>query len=430
MSFLRQSSGLLISNLALLVSQGLTLVVLGLALSADPVALFLLGTTFAQTAAVFATWRFDSGIPGARGRAELGALLRLAATASVITALALVFVLVAIRQMGLFSFARLAVHDLALVLALTIGLALFQVGRYWAIRQGDLRAIQRATYMRAGTVAAARFGVAGFAFARVGLASDAGLTSLLLAGELAATLMGLLPLFPFARVCERLRRRTLTLTLRRNWKYPSIETPSAMLDMLSYNAPIFLIAQFYDLKATAAFGLAYRIVAVPLGQLALAVTEVLQVRYGTMIRERRYAEFEHVFLRSSLLLACGGGAICLVAGLALEPIIVLIAGENQRLFAQMAAVILPWVAMNVLVNVNSRIINLLRRQELKLIYDFTSALGVGALVALHLLVDPPALDFVIFLSAYNVAAYVLYWLLIRKAVRDVTWGWSGVPTAQ
>src|SRR3546814_609895 len=137
------------------------------------------------------------------------------------------------------------------------------------------------------------------------------------------------------------------------------------------------------MAATASFGLAYRAMAVPVGQLALALTEALQAHYAELLRNRRVDAFAHLFRRSSLLIGLLGLVGCVAAYFLIEPAVTAVAGEKLREFARICVVIAPWVAMIVLINTNSRLVPLLHAQELKLVYDFTSISALAVIFAIQ-----------------------------------------------
>src|SRR3546814_1953182 len=76
----------------MLVSQIVTMLALGVVMRGPDLGLFLLCQSIAQTFSAVATLRFDSALPAARSRVELGALLVCAGAATLMSS-ALVFLL-------------------------------------------------------------------------------------------------------------------------------------------------------------------------------------------------------------------------------------------------------------------------------------------------------------------------------------------------
>lgn len=417
MSFVRSIVRLGSANVVLLAAQSVTIIVLGVI--ADPVAMgiYFLAQTTAQFVATFATLRLDSAFPAAGDRSELSSLLILAAGSIALAFLVVWAGVATLGHLGAFEFQTMSMPHYVAVGLLMVVIALQQLGRYWAIRHGQLRALEQATYVRAAAIAVLRGAVIGAVV--LGGMKGLALAALLLGAEIALFIPSVATLFP-RLPAEDWRAAAapaaLKNALKSNWTFPAIEAPSTVIDSGTQNMPIYLVTHFFGLSSTAAFGLAYRAMAVPVGQLALAVTEAMQSRYATWLHEGRVADMRRLFHRSSLLFAVLGAIGCVVAWFALEPVVIGLLGERMRRFAEIAVVLTPWIACNVLVNANSRLIPLLKRQDLKLVYDFTSA---GLLIATWFAQTRLSLDlkdFVALMALGQAAAYLAYWLLIRHAL--------------
>lgn len=405
------------ANIALLAAQSATVLALGVI--ADPVGLgiFFLGQTTAQLVATFVTLRFDSAFPAAKTRRELVSLLLLALGSTAVSIVPTLGGMLWLAHVRVFEFQSLSGTSILAVTLLTALSALHQLGRYWAIRHGHLLAIERATYWRAATILALRLGII-LAITAGGLNGVTLATGLLIAeiGVFVPVLAALHPGVGFAELMAGSNRAALRVTLKRNWIFPAVEAPSALIDSLTVNGPLYLVTQFFGLAATASFGLAYRAMAVPVGQLALAVTEAMQAKYSEWLRLGRIAEMKRLFDRSSALFAALGATGCLIAYFILEPVSVLLFGEKLRAFAQIAVVLGPWIAFNVTVNVNSRLIPLLKRQDLKLAYDGVSVLALGAAWMVQAMAPLGLVPFVAVMAVGQSIAYMVYWLLIRHAL--------------
>ncbi len=405
------------ANVALLVAQSATIITLGIIADQRALGIFFVGQTTAQLVATFATLRLDSAFPAASDRAELNGLLVLAGTSIVAMLAPLILTVSVLAHFQLFEFQALSIWNILAIALLTAMIALQQLGRYWAIRHGRLRAIEHATYARATAILVIRAGV----IAAILLWGFEGLplATTLLAAEVALLVPGALTLLPrvsLSELREACRPQSLKAAFRKNWIFPAVETPSTMIDSGTQSAPVYLVTQLFGLTATASFGLAYRAMAVPIGQLALAVTEAMQSQYAGWIHQGRHAEMQLLFHRSSALFAGLGVVGCLLAWFALEPMVIWVAGAELRTFAQIAVALAPWIAANVVVNANSRLIPLLKRQDLKLVYDLVSASMLAGAWFAQMRLQLPLVDFVALMAGGQALAYVVYWLLIRHAL--------------
>src|SRR3546814_9711022 len=103
-----------------------------------------------------ATLRFDSALPAARSRVELGALLVCAGAATLMSS-ALVFLLaLGARGLDLFELDTVPIAGIVMTALLTLIVAAGQVGRYFQIRFKAIVRIERGPYIRAGLVAMLR----------------------------------------------------------------------------------------------------------------------------------------------------------------------------------------------------------------------------------------------------------------------------------
>lgn len=407
------------ANIALLGAQAITILLVGTLVPDEEFALFLIGLTVAQTFAAFSALRFDSAIPSATTQRELLTLLCLAYMAIGLFALIVSIGISLFSAIGLFELDKLPLIAAVVVGLITGCLASIQLGRLWAIRHGDLVRIQYGTLTRAVLTLTLRVAALLGYFWLPEQFSFIDMGFLLLVLELIIASTTAFILRPRAKISNwynKSNKVTLRAVARKFWKFPLIETPSTVLNSFAVNAPIFLVTHFFGLTATAAFGLAYRVVAVPIGQLVLALTEVMQSRYSHFLRHKQMDFFRSLFLRSTAILAFGGIVTVGLMIVILEPAIVAIMGEDMRQFAQICIVIAPWIAANIVVNTNSRLLPLLRRQELKLYYDGYTFSIIPIIFTFQTIFGFTLLDFLEIYTFAVVSSYTVYWLLIRSAV--------------
>src|SRR3546814_16344249 len=64
------------------------------------------------------------------------------------------------------------------------------------------------------------------------------------------------PRIPGGWIARRRRFHALRSAVKRNWKFPTLEAPSTLVNSIAVNAPIYLVTHFFGIAATASFGLA------------------------------------------------------------------------------------------------------------------------------------------------------------------------------
>ena len=410
-----------IANGAMLLTHLITIAALGLMIPVRDFAVFMLGLSITQPFSAVGYLRLESAFPAVNARRELTTLLAIGFIAALIVAGLQYLIVAQLQSWRLFELQSLNEGTAAILPVITFLQTLTQVGRLWAIRFGRVDHIASATWIRACTTLIARGAILGtvyFVESQWTLLSIAGALLLM---EVASLLVMTTQLYPAKALCKaflRLKLLAAIAALRRNWKFPTLETVSTAIDQLAANAPIFLVAQFYGIPATANFGLAYRGVAVPVAQISKTLTEVMQVRYSELLRTEKVAEFSILFRRSTLLMAAASFVATVLAEAGLTLLAEIIRSPRYEQLIFIIAIIFPWVAASAIVNINSRLILMLKKQELKLAYDFFALISM---IILFFLVPHAGLSLYLFLgllTIIQISAYLLYFLLIRKAVES------------
>lgn len=408
------------ANVLMLGAHVATLGVLGVIAPPAQFAMYLLALSISQPFSAFAGLRLESAFPAIRAERELRTLLVLAVAATVGVALLQLAIVAGLRRYGLFELDRLEPRSLAILPLLTFAQALVQIGRLWAIRRGRIEAVTKATYFRAANTVVTRGAIIiGMLAPATAARIEPNAVLLLLVAELAIAGVMAAALFPLRGLIDgvsRIRLAVVRATLARNWKFPLLETPSTILDTAAMNAPIFLVTQFYGLGATANFGLAFRGLAVPAAQISRTLTEVLQVRYSEILRRRQMEEAAALFRRSTGILGMAAIFVLISLGIVFAIVHDSIPSARWREFAAIVVIISPWIAASAVVNINSRLLLMLKRQELKLVYDGVSIAFVGALILVHQFYAPHFYIFVALIAGAQVIGYALYWGLIRRSL--------------
>jgi O-antigen/teichoic acid export membrane protein len=116
----------------------------------------------------------------------------------------------------------------------------------------------------------------------------------------------------------------------------------------------------------------------------------------------------------------GGAVVCILAYFFLHDLVTIAFGDSLDAFVPICVIISPWIAMNVAVNINSPVLQLLKRQELKLAYDAFSILAVPAVIMIQYTSEFGLLAFIGLLTASQVFGYGIYLLVMRSAVLTAT----------
>lgn len=406
------------ANAVMTIVNALTILALGFLARPEEFALFLLGLAISQPVASVAALRLDSAFPTVRLARSLDVLLFMAFAAAVLVTLLQLAVVLILRHHSFFELDQLSAGAVAALPLITFAQALVQIGRQWAVRFGDIRRISRASYARAGAALILRGSVILFLLLdqRQSHLGDIAFT-LLLFEVLSTALMAamLLTVVPFSHLLTGFRMTYARAALHRNWKTPLLETPSTLINTAAMNAPLFLVTEFFGLKAAGLFGLASRGLSGPIAQISRTIGEVLLVRYAEYYRGQLKSEFVNLFNRSTIVMSAGALAGLLSITGAYLVVIYTLADPEWRTAATMVVILAPSTACSAIVNINSRLIVLLRRHELKLIYDSVLVSAVAILVYVDRF-QLSLLEFIFVISFTQVSGYLVYYRLLVAAI--------------
>lgn len=312
--------------------------------------------------------RYEFAVPVARSEYEAAATIVLASLLVLLTSSLAAVGLVVVGE-DLVAWAGMP--ELASVLWLVpptlLVTSLAQPFDYWSLRRG-----------RIGLNAATRvvqFGGQGLAQLLLGLVGIGGAGMVV---GYAAGYVGRLLLFLVAlsseerRYLQMVKHRTLVAVARAGWTYPVYATPTSFLQGVISFLPPILLAAIHDPATAGLFGLAQRLLVVPI---RLVATAASQVFLDTAAR------LDHLALRRlvdrTALRFLGFGTLVMGPVLLAGPwLFALVFGEAWRTAGTMAQLlVLPQLARFVLMPV-SQTFNVLGRMDLDLI---TAVLGAGLL---------------------------------------------------
>jgi O-antigen/teichoic acid export membrane protein len=172
---------------------------------------------------------------------------------------------------------------LAWIPATVLAVGLYQNLNYWCTRQSRFRQVSVSQALRSGIAAAIQL-----AAGAAGLGA-AGLIGGHLAGQSGAA--AALGMQNGKRIAARLRPgirwRNLGALARRYAEFPAYSMPQSLLNALSQNLPVFLLAFFYGAKAAGYYAISYRILQMPVTLVSQSVRQVFLQQASEACRNGR-----------------------------------------------------------------------------------------------------------------------------------------------
>ncbi len=306
---------------------------------------------------------------------------------------------------------RLAMPDLASLLwLLPPCLLLWGVGSavsLWAIRRGAIRTngVNRVLHYAAQAGGQSGLGVLGSGAA--GLVLGYALGYLVRAGHLLTALRSddrlRLPRVSFGEVVRGLRR---------HWRFPAFAAGAALLQATSAMLPVVLIAFLYGPLTAGLFGLAQRVVGLPLRLVGESASHV----FLGEIRTLDHAGMIRLFKRVAVLFASFGALGMLPLLWAAPPLFAFVFGEAWRDAGVIVQLLVPLYLTRFVVMPVSQTLNAVDRQDLHLVASLLNVVALCGSFAAGYGLALPAEWTIGLLSLASTAAFLFY---IGMAWRDL-----------
>jgi len=293
-----------------------------------------------------------------------------------------------------------------------LGVSLFELLRMLQIRAGGFYSVTTAVITRSGAQAAVRIALGLAGAGAPGLLGAEGVANW------AGALSMLRGAFGYIRGSwRRIRLRFCWALMARYRRFPALEAPSVTINAVAATLPIPLIAALYGPEQAGLFGLAYRIAAVPNSQVGAAVADVLQKHIGDSIRSGERQKAARLFGKVTRRLAMVG-LIPMAGFMIAGPLLFgFVFGESWAQSGLVVAAIAPWLYAAFVAGSLSRLLSVVQRQDLKLIYDVSRLASVLAVFWFARELDLSFLSAIVVLSVVSVMNYGVYFLLLLYACR-------------
>lgn len=374
-------------------------------------------TSFLNIGSIIVSLRYELGVVSARTEREAAVLLLTAGALTLPLSLALTGALYILIRHSVLGYGNLPVYATVLMLP---GLALtgaFGTLRYWLIRRERYGLISQATVVQQGVRA----------ISQAGLGLLGSTTAGLLAGELAGRSCAMWRMVREAVPILRaqvvgLQTSEVRAVLNRNRKFPLFSMPSTLIDNTCANLLIPLIVLLYGADAGGQFALVSRMMAVPLTLVGASVADVFHSRAAIHVRDNPRSCASLFWSTSAGLLAIGilPSVLLFFFG---EPLFAMVFGQRWALAGTFTALMTPWLLAQFIVSPLSRLLDVLRGQEFKLIYDIFVLAGITVVFWLAKHHAWSVLVTLRWLTIVNTFGYMLYygvlvWLLSKSARQE------------
>ncbi len=375
------------------------------------IGLFGMYLSFIALASVSTTLKLGSAIVSAEDSRDAAYLGLAAVTLSIPMSLLFSLILFLLIDNALLGFEALPTYSVALAFPTLLLASASKSLRFWFIRDESFGAISAEPLFR--NVAKSLVQIVLGWLNPVGLALMAGdtvgrlgsVTQLFYRFRLTASISALLTPLDWSRFLR---------VLRRNRKFPLILLPSSLIEALALSLPVPLIAYGYGLEAAGFFSLAQQVVTIPLGFFGRSFADAFHARIAAQVRADRGGLRGTRTPRALTLFAIGVGP-SIVFMLVGEELFRLVFGTMWARAGVLAGLMAPWALARLVVVPLSRVVLVFNRQELKLLYDICSLVGVVLVLAVGIKQSPSLSTTIAWLSLTQAGLCSFYFLLLRRA---------------
>jgi O-antigen/teichoic acid export membrane protein len=383
---------------------------------------FGLFLSFLSVGVVASTARYELAIPSAETDQDALAILLLTLSLSVPVAFLGGICLWLLIKSNILAFGALPSWTAIVIVPALVLLGAFTALRYWFVRERRFGELGRVIALQG---AARAFVPVVLGFAHIGSVG-------LMSGEIAGRGVGVGRMLRTAYAGLRDARLKSWPVVRevaaRHWKYPGVLLPSGLLDVCGLALPVPLISQEYGVAAAGSFLLVQRLTAVPASLVGASVGDIFHSRMAEAMAANPVLA-KGILDRAALRLLKFGAVVFLPAAFIAPFVLPPLLGPQWKDSGVLLTAVIPWSLASLIVTPLSRVLAISDKKELKLIYDCSALiLLIGAiLIGSRLRLGLVATIFLT--SAGQVIAYVLYFLLIRRACQSSAFapriGWTG-----
>jgi lipopolysaccharide exporter len=366
---------------------------------------------FVNVAVVGTSLRYDAGIVAARTPREAAYMTVIALVTVLPVSVLLSIGLLLLIDAALLGFQTLTASACALVLVSLVVTGATSALRFWFVRQEAFGLLAGVLVWQNGVRSVAQVGLGMGGLGWPGL----------LLGDLAGRLIGVSRLFRVAWAA--LKHEVLPFDPMAAWevvkhyrKLPFYDLPSSIIDTLAVSLTVPLVAQTYGAESAGYVALVLAVQTLPVGLLGGSVADVFHARMALYARSDTDRIVRFFLATSGVLLLLGIGPTVLLMVLA-PAVFPWLFGPAWTTAGQLAAVMAPWALASLIVSPVSRVVVIFQAQELKLIYDLVALVGVVGPLLIGGALRFDLLEAIELLTLSQVAAYVLYFVVLLYVVR-------------
>lgn len=187
---------------------------------------------------------------------------------------------------------------------------------------------------------------------------------------------------------------------------------SGLINVISSTIMLPAIVELYGESLAGEYSLVVKLLTIPIALVGAAVADVFHERCSNNMDK-----IGAIFKSYSKTLLVFSGITFTVLYFLVEPLSAIVFNDNWLRVGKIAKILIPWFFGVLAISPLSRVLLVLRKEKLKMIYDIFSLLGMIGLIFWAKAFDLTWENYLRMAAYYWVIAYALYFLLINFSVR-------------
>ncbi|WIV45293.1 lipopolysaccharide biosynthesis protein [Glutamicibacter nicotianae] len=255
--------------------------------------------------------------------------------------------------------------------------------------------------------------------AQLGLAATGLSASGLIIGFFVGRLAGVVPLIKSARSQIRtFSRADMRYGLYRYRSFPLIFAPAALLNASALAAPILFVGVYLEVKDAGQYGMAERVLAVPIVIVAAALGQIVEARLAFHYREQVHGSSRY-YLQISMLLAGFSLVVGAVVWIWAPTLIPFILGPEWQIAASIMQLLVPMLMTRLIASPLSKALVVTSWARATLMLDIVRALVIAVILYVCFRTNASLEAVVISTSLSFTVVYVATWIVGLSAVQNL-----------
>lgn len=288
---------------------------------------------------------------------------------------------------------------------------LFQISSYWHIRERNFKHLTQVNISQSGSKALGQLILGVLHTGYIGLING------YIFGRFVAVIILLYQILRSGKLeFKRINFSGIKQVAIRYRRFPIYSSWSALLNQSGAQIATILLAFFWGTQVTGWFGLAQRVGGIPIGLVGRSVSQVYLSEVSRLRYEHPLA-MKQLFLKTSARLFLFVGMPIVLLGSISPWMFSFIFGEKWHTSGWYVAALLPMLLGQIVVSPLAHTMNILERQDLQLVWDFSRMIAAITSIALaHYVFKWDSLPTLALYGFVMFGMYVILFLIILRQI--------------